>query len=158
MECDVQCAHPKSLFFLFFSDNRIPLPKWVLKEIKRNRIHFENGVGDKSVHYISFGCDDLPLLKGRSPADVYSNFIKSFINTFSPLLGRTMIKLYILFFFGMAKVRGVPDGDKTSPSILFNISSSKQLISELTHAFYKMVESHKFIPGVTEPFIHRRVQ
>jgi hypothetical protein len=39
---------------------------------------------------ISLGCDILPVLKGRSPMQAYSDFMRSFRDTFKDYLGPTV--------------------------------------------------------------------
>lgn len=39
------------------------------------------------MEYISLGCDILPVLRGRSPVQAYTDFMRSFRDAFRPLLG-----------------------------------------------------------------------
>ena len=67
---------------------QIPLPQWVLHVGEGNpdifytdRSHFRNR------EYISLGCDELPLFWGRSPVQMYCDFIEAFVDSFSSSFG-----------------------------------------------------------------------
>ncbi|KAF5729769.1 Beta-amylase 1 [Tripterygium wilfordii] len=66
----------------------IPLPLWVLEEIvKVPDLAYSDRFGRRSTEYISLGCDILPVLRGRSPLQAYTDFMRNFRDTFKPLLG-----------------------------------------------------------------------
>ena len=46
-----------------------------------DRSHFRNR------EYISLGCDELPLFWGRSPVQMYCDFIEAFVDSFSSSFG-----------------------------------------------------------------------
>ncbi|CAN1278948.1 Beta-amylase 1, chloroplastic [Linum perenne] len=50
-------------------------------------------VGDscKNYEYLSLGCDTLAVLKGRSPVQCYSDFMRAFRDNFQHLLGDTIV-------------------------------------------------------------------
>ena len=71
---------------------RIPLPPWVREEIEHNPdILFTNKRGMKSYDYISFGCDTLPILQGRSPVQVYADFMRGFRDEFKDYIGEVLV-------------------------------------------------------------------
>lgn len=66
----------------------IPLPRWVLDEIDKDPdIAYSDRFGRRNMEYISLGCDVLPVLHGRSPIQVYTDFMRNFRDTFRPFLG-----------------------------------------------------------------------
>ncbi|KAF4362559.1 hypothetical protein F8388_011386 [Cannabis sativa] len=61
----------------------IPLPPWVLEEISKNPdIVYTDRSGRRNPEYISLGCDAMPILRGRTPIQVYSDFMRSFRDRF----------------------------------------------------------------------------
>ncbi|CAM8903902.1 unnamed protein product [Rhodiola kirilowii] len=69
----------------------ISLPQWVLEEINRDPdIAYSDRFGRRSMEYISLGCDNLPVLRGRSPIQVYADFMRNFRDTFRPLFDTTI--------------------------------------------------------------------
>lgn len=46
--------------------------------------------GRRNPEYISLGCDSLPLLRGRTPIQVYSDYMKSFRDRFKDYLGEVI--------------------------------------------------------------------
>ncbi|KAI3918589.1 hypothetical protein MKX01_041909 [Papaver californicum] len=74
----------------------IPLPPWVLEEISKNPdLVYTDKSGRRNPEYISLGCDSLPVLKGRTPIQVYSDFIRSFRETFSDYLGGVIVEVQV---------------------------------------------------------------
>ncbi|GMH26729.1 hypothetical protein Nepgr_028572 [Nepenthes gracilis] len=66
----------------------IPLPQWILEEMDKDPdLAFSDRFGRRNMEYISIGCDTLPVLRGRSPIQAYSDFMKNFRDTFRPFLG-----------------------------------------------------------------------
>lgn len=47
--------------------------------------------GRRNPEYISLGCDSLPLLRGRTPIQVYSDYMKSFRDRFRDYLGAVIV-------------------------------------------------------------------
>lgn len=71
---------------------RIPLPKWVVEEIDRDPdLGYTDQWGRRNYEYVSLGCDTLPVLKGRTPVQCYSDFMRAFRDNFSHLLGDTVV-------------------------------------------------------------------
>ncbi|XP_026407342.1 beta-amylase 3, chloroplastic-like [Papaver somniferum] len=74
----------------------IPLPPWVLEEISKNPdLVYTDKSGRRNPEYISLGCDSLPVLKGRTPIQVYSDFMRSFRETFSDYLGGVIVEVQV---------------------------------------------------------------
>jgi beta-amylase len=60
----------------------------VLDEIHTDPdLAFSDRFGRRNIEYISLGCDILPVLRGRSPVQVYADFMRDFRDTFRPYLG-----------------------------------------------------------------------
>lgn len=47
--------------------------------------------GRRNFEYVSLGCDTLPVLKGRTPVQCYSDFMRGFRDRFENLLGDTIV-------------------------------------------------------------------
>jgi beta-amylase len=63
-----------------------------LEEMKSNPdIVYTDRSGRRNPEYISLGCDTLPVLKGRTPIQVYSDYMRSFRDTFCGYLGNTIV-------------------------------------------------------------------
>ncbi|CAN4127176.1 unnamed protein product [Withania somnifera] len=66
----------------------VPLPLWVREEIDKDPdLAYSDRFGRRNMEYISLGCDVLPVLHGRSPIQAYTEFMRSFRDTFVPFLG-----------------------------------------------------------------------
>ncbi|XXG90074.1 hypothetical protein AAC387_Pa12g1921 [Persea americana] len=66
----------------------IPLPQWVCEEIDKDPdLAYSDRFGRRNQEYISLGCDVLPVLRGRSPIQAYSDFMRNFRDTFREFLG-----------------------------------------------------------------------
>lgn len=69
----------------------IPLPPWVLEEMSSNPdIVYTDRSGRRNPEYISLGCDTLPVLKGRTPIQVYTDYMRSFRERFRDYLGNVI--------------------------------------------------------------------
>lgn len=74
----------------------IPLPPWVLEEISNNPdLVYTDRSGRRNPEYISLGCDSLPVLKGRTPIQVYSDYMRSFRDKFKDYLGRVIVEIQV---------------------------------------------------------------
>lgn len=74
----------------------IPLPPWVLEEISKNPdLVYTDRSGRRNPEYISLGCDSLPVLRGRTPTQVYSDYMRSFRDTFSNYLGEPIVEIQV---------------------------------------------------------------
>ncbi|XP_042505048.1 beta-amylase 3, chloroplastic-like [Macadamia integrifolia] len=74
----------------------IPLPPWVLEEVSKNPdLVYTDRSGRRNPEYISLGCDSLPLLKGRTPIQAYSDFMRSFRDMFKDYLGGVIVEIQV---------------------------------------------------------------
>ncbi|XP_043706457.1 beta-amylase 1, chloroplastic-like [Telopea speciosissima] len=74
----------------------IALPRWVLSEMDKNPdLAYCDRFGKRSREYISLGCDILPVLKGRSPVQIYSDFMRNFRDTFREFLGGIITEIQV---------------------------------------------------------------
>ncbi|XP_073132203.1 beta-amylase 1, chloroplastic [Henckelia pumila] len=74
----------------------IPLPKWVVEEIDNDPdLAYTDQWGRRNYEYISLGCDTLPVLKGRTPVQCYSDFMRAFKDKFENFLGGTIVEIQV---------------------------------------------------------------
>ncbi|GFP96484.1 beta-amylase 3 chloroplastic [Phtheirospermum japonicum] len=74
----------------------IPLPPWVLEEISKNPdLVYTDKSGRRNPEYISLGADSLPVLRGRTPIQVYSDYMRSFRERFSNYLGDVIVEVQV---------------------------------------------------------------
>ncbi|KAJ7952612.1 Beta-amylase [Quillaja saponaria] len=74
----------------------IPLPPWVLEEISKNPdLVYTDRSGRRNPEYISLGCDSMPVLRGRTPLQVYSDYMRSFRNRFRASLGSVIVEIQV---------------------------------------------------------------
>ncbi|CAL4923886.1 unnamed protein product [Urochloa decumbens] len=74
----------------------IPLPPWVLEEMSSNPdIVYTDRSGRRNPEYISLGCDTLPVLKGRTPIQVYADYMRSFRDRFQDYLGNVIAEIQV---------------------------------------------------------------
>ncbi|KAL7597300.1 hypothetical protein Lser_V15G29649 [Lactuca serriola] len=74
----------------------IPLPKWVLEEINNDPdLAYTDQWGRRNNEYLSLGCDTIPCLKGRTPIQCYSDYMRAFKDKFSHLLGDTIVEIQV---------------------------------------------------------------
>ncbi|XP_074329068.1 beta-amylase 3, chloroplastic-like [Apium graveolens] len=74
----------------------IPLPPWVLEEISKNPdLVYTDISGRRNPEYISLGCDSLPVLRGRTPIQVYSDYMRSFRERFQNYLGNVIEEIQV---------------------------------------------------------------
>ncbi|KAK4805098.1 hypothetical protein SAY86_004915 [Trapa natans] len=74
----------------------IPLPPWVLEEISKNPdLVYTDRSGRRNLEYISLGCDTLPVLRGRTPIQVYTDYMRSFRDRFADYLGRVVTEIQV---------------------------------------------------------------
>ncbi|XP_047165544.1 beta-amylase 3, chloroplastic-like [Vigna umbellata] len=74
----------------------IPLPPWVLEEISKNpELVYTDRSGRRNPEYISLGCDSMPVLRGRTPIQVYSDYMRSFRDRFRDYLGSVIIEIQV---------------------------------------------------------------
>ncbi|CAL9075414.1 unnamed protein product [Musa acuminata var. zebrina] len=74
----------------------VPLPPWVLEETRRDPdIVYADRSGRRNPEYISLGCDTLPVLMGRTPIQVYSDYMRSFKDRFNCYLGHVIVEIQV---------------------------------------------------------------
>ncbi|KAA0041034.1 hypothetical protein IC582_014969 [Cucumis melo] len=74
----------------------IPLPPWVLEEISKNPdLVYTDRSGRRNPEYISLGCDSLPVLRGRTPIQVYADYMRSFRDRFRDYLGEVIMEVQV---------------------------------------------------------------
>lgn len=93
----------------------IPLPPWVQEAIdKDNDIVYTDRAGRRNREYLSLGCDDLPVLCGRTPIQAYSDFMRSFKETFISDLGTVITEIQVgLGPAGELRYPAYPEGNGT---------------------------------------------
>lgn len=80
-----------SLSFHASKRPKIPLPEWVSRIGESNpNIFFTDRAGQHYKECLSLAVDDLPVLDGRTPIQVYHEFCESFKSSFSPFMGSTL--------------------------------------------------------------------
>ncbi|KAJ8429574.1 hypothetical protein Cgig2_023780 [Carnegiea gigantea] len=97
-----------SLCFHASQQPKIPLPDWVslIGESDPN-IFFADRIGQRYKDCLSLSVDDLPVLEGKSPMEVYKGFFESFKSSFASFMGSTITDVVI----GLG-----PDGELRYPS------------------------------------------
>ncbi|GLT49091.1 hypothetical protein SLA2020_226720 [Shorea laevis] len=74
----------------------IPLPPWVLEEISKNPdLVYTDKSGRRNPEYISLGCDMIPVLRGRTPVQAYTDYMRSFRNRFRKYLGGVIVEIQV---------------------------------------------------------------
>jgi hypothetical protein len=67
---------------------KIPLPKWVLDIGEKNHdIYYTDKQGHRNRECLSLGCDDERIFWGRTPVEMYVDFVESFCDKFQHLFG-----------------------------------------------------------------------
>ncbi|XP_047963838.1 inactive beta-amylase 9-like [Salvia hispanica] len=97
-----------SLCFHASEECKIRLPEWVSRIGESDPdIYFADRSGQQCRDCLSFAVDEVPVLDGKTPVQVYRDFCDNFKATFSPLLGSTITRVSI----GLG-----PDGELRYPS------------------------------------------
>ncbi|MQM19244.1 hypothetical protein Taro_052245 [Colocasia esculenta] len=98
-----------SLYFHASAEPAIPLPQWVsaIGEADPD-IFFADKAGKRHKGSLSIAVDDLPVLQGKTPMQVYGDFLQSFRAAFSEFLGSTITDVLV----GLG-----PDGELKYPSM-----------------------------------------
>ncbi|KAJ8767545.1 hypothetical protein K2173_017614 [Erythroxylum novogranatense] len=97
-----------SLCFHASEQPRIPLPEWVSRIGESHAsIYYADRSGNHFNGCLSLAVDELPVLDGRTPVQVYQDFCESFKSSFSHLMGSTIT--------GVTMSLG-PDGELRYPS------------------------------------------
>lgn len=80
-----------SLCFHASEECRIRLPEWVSQIGEGDPgIYFTDRLGQQFKDCLSFAVDDVPVLDGKTPVQVYKDFCDNFKDAFSPFLGSTI--------------------------------------------------------------------
>ncbi|XP_013630003.1 PREDICTED: inactive beta-amylase 9 isoform X1 [Brassica oleracea var. oleracea] len=80
-----------SLSFHGSKDPEIGLPDWVAKIGEGEPgMYFTDRYGKQYKDCLSFGVDDVPVLDGKTPMEVYGGFCESFKSAFSDYMGNTI--------------------------------------------------------------------
>ncbi|GAX80527.1 hypothetical protein CEUSTIGMA_g7965.t1 [Chlamydomonas eustigma] len=92
---------------------KIPLPKWILEIGEKDPdIYYTDKSGHRNRECLSLGCDDVPLFWGRTPVDMYSDFIEAFASTFQHLFGTVLTEITVgLGPAGELRYPAYPEGD-----------------------------------------------
>lgn len=97
-----------SLCFHGSEESNISLPEWVSRIGESHpSIYFTDRSGQQYKNCLSLGVDDLPVLDGKTPLEVYKGFFENFKSAFLPFMGSTITGLSI----GLG-----PDGELRYPS------------------------------------------
>lgn len=100
-----------SLCFHASNEPKIRLPKWV-SQIGESQpdIYFADRAGQPYKDCLSLSVDDLPVLDGKTPIEVYMGFFESFKSSFSAFMGSTItvsdLEFLFSFFFSSNTPRG----------------------------------------------------
>ncbi|KAK4405646.1 Inactive beta-amylase 9 [Sesamum angolense] len=107
-----------SLCFHASAEPQIPLPQWV-SQIGESEpsIYFTDRSGQQYKDCLSLGVDNLPVLDGKTPLEVYKDFCENFKSSFSPFMGSTIT--------GLSTGLG-PDGELRYPSHHHPVKSNTQ--------------------------------
>ncbi|GFP81900.1 inactive beta-amylase 9 [Phtheirospermum japonicum] len=108
-----------SLCFHASSENKISLPQWVSKIGESEpSIYFTDRSGQQFKDCLSLAADDVKVLDGKSPLEVYKGFFESFKSTFSRFLGSTItVRRFISMVYDVGLTIGLgPDGELRYPS------------------------------------------
>ncbi|XVF28415.1 hypothetical protein REPUB_Repub15cG0027600 [Reevesia pubescens] len=97
-----------SLCFHASRQHKIPLPKWVMQiGESQSSIFFTDRSGQHYQECLSLAVDDLAVLDGKTPVQVYQDFCENFKSAFSSFIGSTIT--------GISMGLG-PDGELRYPS------------------------------------------
>lgn len=80
-----------SLCFHASDECKIPLPDWVSRIGEQEpSVYFADRSGETYKGCLSFAADDLPVLDGKTPVEVYREFCENFKSAFSQYIGSTI--------------------------------------------------------------------
>ncbi|KAM4116275.1 hypothetical protein ACJW30_02G037000 [Castanea mollissima] len=106
-----------SLCFHASKQHKISLPEWVSRIGESEpSIFFTDRAGKQYKECLSLAVDDLPVLDGKTPVQVYREFCESFKSSFSSFMGSTIT--------GISMGLG-PDGELQYPSHQRPVKSNK---------------------------------
>ncbi|DBA76677.1 hypothetical protein WJX79_002814 [Trebouxia sp. C0005] len=92
---------------------KISLPKWISDIGMGNPdIFYTDKQGYRNKECLSLGCDSEPLFWGRTPVDIYRDFISAFADTFDDLAGSKLVEVTVgLGPAGELRYPAYPEGD-----------------------------------------------
>ncbi|KAL0051241.1 hypothetical protein WJX82_004216 [Trebouxia sp. C0006] len=92
---------------------KISLPKWISDiGIGNPDIFYTDKHGYRNKECLSLGCDSEPLFWGRTPVDMYRDFISAFADTFDDLAGSKLVEVTVgLGPAGELRYPAYPEGD-----------------------------------------------
>eukprot|EP01125_Pyxidicula_operculata_P021785 TRINITY_DN8637_c0_g1_i1.p1 TRINITY_DN8637_c0_g1~~TRINITY_DN8637_c0_g1_i1.p1 ORF type:complete len:445 (-),score=89.28 TRINITY_DN8637_c0_g1_i1:135-1469(-) len=74
----------------------ITLPSWVLSVGNSNPdIFYTDQHGNRDKEYLSLGVDTQPIFSGRTPVQIYTDYVQSFVQNFGSYIGNTIVELQI---------------------------------------------------------------
>ncbi|OEL14559.1 Beta-amylase 1, chloroplastic [Dichanthelium oligosanthes] len=74
----------------------IPLPRWTVEEMEKDQdLCYTDQWGRRNFEYVSLGCDAMPVLKGRTPVECYTDFMRAFRDHFADYLGNTIVEIQV---------------------------------------------------------------
>nr|CAX51379.1 beta-amylase [Hordeum vulgare subsp. vulgare] len=74
----------------------IPLPRWVVEEMDKDQdLAYTDQCGRRSYEFVSLGCDDVPVLDGRTPIRCYTDFMRAFRDHLAGFLGDTIVEVQV---------------------------------------------------------------
>lgn len=117
---------------------KIPLPKWVLEIGERNPdIFYTDKQGYRNKECLSLGCDEVPLFWGRTPVDIYRDFVDAFADKFQHLFGTVVTELTVgMGPAGELRYPAYPEGDGRwrFPGVGEFQCFDKYMLDDLNHA------------------------
>jgi len=92
---------------------KVPLPAWVLEVGERDPdVFFTDRAGVRNRESLSFGVDDVPLLDGKTPIEVYQRFMERFVDEFEDMIGTTITEITVgMGPAGELRYPAYPEGD-----------------------------------------------
>ncbi|KAI5079246.1 hypothetical protein GOP47_0004725 [Adiantum capillus-veneris] len=124
----------------------ISLPPWIMSIGKINPdIFFTDRSGNRFLECLSLSVDSLPLIGGRSPVQVYQDFLESFRESFGPYFGETIVEVimglgpegelrYPAYREGNGLWKFPGSGDRSSRRMHHHITSFQMIVASFkTH-------------------------
>eukprot|EP00798_Chlamydomonas_sp_ICE-L_P013265 gene13265-19105_t len=92
---------------------KMPLPNWVLEVGEQNpEIFYTDKSGHRNKECLSLGCDQEALFSGRTPVQMYVDFVDAFADKFEHLFGTVLTEITVgLGPAGELRYPSYPEGD-----------------------------------------------